>query len=1108
MTIEDGVPPEIICPDTIFAQLSAETGASTKIVEYSPPVVKDNQPGVSVALARGSLASGSAFPLGSTIVTYRATDTSRLTAECSFYVIVGTSDTLPSLACPVDIKKTANDIHATVGGVKVEYPLPVSSKGSYPRLRQGLASGSVFPYGINTVTYSSGADTCSFTVWIYDDVPPTITCPVDIRMSLQKEGDTEVKVDYTLPAGQDNAGQVNVQLTNGFGPGSFFPLGETLIEFTATDKAGNKASCSAMVKIVEADGNNPGTTTTCPQNMTVPLADNPDKVVVQYPIITTLGGQLGTLSEGLASGAYFPIGVTRVTYQLPSLDDEESCTFFVTVVDATPPSIQCPETVRKVLDGETVQVTYTQPLVTDNRPGVTTSLLAGQASGALFTQGNHLITYGAVDSAGNQAECSFWVIVHRGGRPTLTCPTEPIVARITEPGATTIVVNYKPVVSSDGTTPSLSAGLPSGSEFPKGDTNVTYTIFSSVCTFTVRVKDAVPPTITCPSDITKVASGNVASVFFPTARAKDNFPGVIVRQSRGSATGSYFAVGVSRLEFTATDAAGNTATCNFTITVIDGSNGGGITLNCPDDIVERVPKGTMSSMVTYADVTASDGSIPYIVTGLSSGNTFPLGTTKIIYSTGSQSCSFNVTVTSEFSPEFTSCPFSFTKHAKPGSTDLAVQYAIPTAMDARGGQEVVVVLNKGIVAGSWFPVGVTHIEYKAIDVRTQMTTLCGFDITVVQSAGPTILQCPPSIFKKVDTSVKMTTVTYQTPVASDDSLPEIIDGFGSGYVHTLLVDFFDLYQSLHVRAWPIFPHNLLTLLINLWHVGSASFPRGLTLVRYRTATGATCDFTVAVHAGELLLCPSDARGMLESTSQVSTPVFYPSPLRVDSANQTDMILTRVCQHSKISTPLPLFFFWFILPSLLSFASPYTLAASSMQGKASGSDFPKGATEVSYNAVDPNGQVIATCSFTVTVSMVRNCPADIIRDDVESTKGERVEYTTPRGPEGSRSELRTGPSSGQMFDLGSTEVSWVIFDQNNAIIATCSFNVTVNTEHWLQCPEDIEETNAGDLGPSGKFIQYALPQTLDRPESVIVTRTSGLNSGNNFLCVACCNLLHA
>ena len=90
---------------------------------------------------------------------------------------------------------------------------------------------------------------------------------------------------------------------------------------------------------------------------------------------------------------------------------------------------------------------------------------------------------------------------------------------------------------------------------------------------TTTTVDPTPPTIVCPGNVTGVTNQNVcqtggcATVTFPTPTAMDNCPGVQVVCVPPS--GSCMPTGSTMVTCTATDTAGNTASCSFSVTVFD-----------------------------------------------------------------------------------------------------------------------------------------------------------------------------------------------------------------------------------------------------------------------------------------------------------------------------------------------------------------------------------------------------------------------------------------------------------------------------------------------------------------------------------------------------------
>jgi HYR domain len=167
---------------------------------------------------------------------------------------------------------------------------------------------------------------------------------------------------------------------------------------------------------------------------------------------------------------------------------------------------------------------------------------------------------------------------------TLTCP--PNKTQNNDPNQCGTVVTYN-APTPGGDCGTIICSPASTSFFPVGTTTVTCKSNNNAgpetCTFTVTVQDTQPPSITCPANVTaKTATINnpCVTVNF-TATATDNCPGVSA--GCNPPAGSCFPIGATTVTCTATDAASNTATCSFTVSVFnvclqDDSNPGTVFL--------------------------------------------------------------------------------------------------------------------------------------------------------------------------------------------------------------------------------------------------------------------------------------------------------------------------------------------------------------------------------------------------------------------------------------------------------------------------------------------------------------------------------------------------
>jgi len=252
-------------------------------------------------------------------------------------------------------------------------------------------------------------------------------------------------------------------------------------------------------------------------------------------------------------------------------------------------------------------------------------------------------------------------------RPTITCPPTQIIG--TTLGQCTGIATFSTPTGADNcalANPPVTriGGLASGSPFPKGITIVTFqatdaTGLTKTCTFRITVNDTELPTVTCPSSQSlSVAAGTCASASYTyTITAADNCssPAPALTRLNGPASGSNFPKGVSNVTWRAMDAAGNTKTCSFSVTVTDNVLPG---IACPGNMAVTAAAGECSAVATYANPTATDNcAVASVIlqNGLASGSVFPQGVTtntwQAVDDSGlSATCTFTVTVSCGANP--------------------------------------------------------------------------------------------------------------------------------------------------------------------------------------------------------------------------------------------------------------------------------------------------------------------------------------------------------------------------------------------------------------------------------------------------------------------------
>ena len=413
------------------------------------------------------------------------------------------------------------------------------------------------------------------------------------------------------PAGQPRSGQTNLndvlsalQITNGTRTGGS-GFGGSTITFNVTpdapgtvsvsapagvafDDVGNPTAASNIFSVSTADTEDP--VVNVPANISVDTDAGEATAVVNYATITATDN-VGVISgpdltEGLLSGAAFPVGTTTVTYEASdAASNTGSASFTVTVTDAEVPVVTVPANVTVAADpGEsTAVVTYDAPTATDN-VGVTggPDLTAGLASGATFPLGTTTVTYVASDAASNTGTASFTVTVTDGEAPVVNVPDDIIVS--TDPDEATAVVTYNAPTATDnvGVTagPTLTAGLASGATFPLGTTTVTFEAMddddnTGSASFTVTVEDREAPVIRPIGSLSLEAGPDGTRQIGFNTIVDDNVDMGLVpvfRLDGKVITSPYdFPVGPNVITIDATDTAGNPAAQEqFTLTITPG----------------------------------------------------------------------------------------------------------------------------------------------------------------------------------------------------------------------------------------------------------------------------------------------------------------------------------------------------------------------------------------------------------------------------------------------------------------------------------------------------------------------------------------------------------
>jgi len=416
-----------------------------------------------------------------------------------------------------------------------------------------------------------------------------------------------------------------------------------------------------------------------------------------------------------------------------------------TCTDAAPPTISCPATQNRNLDGNcNYQVEdFTGLATTADDCGPVTVTQSPAANQTFNGPGTTVITLTATDASGNTATCNMDLNLVDNTPPSISCPGTPSIAGLNV-NCEKSLSDYTAFVDADDNCDMMLdlTQSPAAMTTITGEQDLTVTVtatddagLTASCTYVILFRDVTLPTISCPADITVDAPANqcFAAVTYANPTTSDNCTGET--SSYDILSGSNFNIGTTTVTGTVTDAAGNSAQCTFDVTVNDVTNP---SATCPNDVTVSAPQGQCGTTVTYAGPLVSDAcGIAYVdgvVCAPASGSFFDVGSTPVTCTVmdmngNSSTCSFNIIVNDNEAP-VTNCPTVPAQANDPGVCGAVVNFSFFSPSDNCPGTSQSATHGPG-----YFPVGSTTVTVTATDASGNTST-CSFDVTVNDTEVP------------------------------------------------------------------------------------------------------------------------------------------------------------------------------------------------------------------------------------------------------------------------------------------------------------------------------------------------------------------------------------
>ncbi len=685
-------------------------------------------------------------------------------------------------------------------------------------------------------------------------------------------------------------------------------------------------------------------------------------------------------------------------------------------------------------------------------------------------------------------------ITFDGTPPTITCPGNQ--SGFLNAGCAFSLPNYiSSVTTSDAVDPNPTVTQsPGPGTIVSSNTTITMTSTdfagnSATCTFLVTVSDTTSPTLVCPP--AQVASVNSSCLFtIPNyalqASISDNCTAnPTVSQSPPAGTtipvvGGSFSFPIT---INATDASGNTTSCQFQFTLNDATPPNAVCQN----ITIALSGG--SATITGMDVDggstdncASGAQLTYTVSpdSFTAANTGPnpVVLTVTDENGNSSNCVAIVTIADSVPP-------------------VAVCQDLTVSLDA-GGNAVITAAqvdngssdNQGIAS-----LVVSQTSFSCADIGVNPVTL-----TVTDIGGNT------------DTcSANITVQDVSTPTAVCQNATVLLDGTGNGSLTASQIDggstdncgIVSSVASITNFTCVDVGANTVTLTLSDSSGNTSSCTAQVTvqdtaspvavcqdLTLYLNGSGSATITSADIDNGSSDLCGISSLTLSQTTFSCADTGATAVTLTVtDGSGNTDACTANVTVLDTISPVLT-------CPGNIAVASDSGACGANVTWSFSSSDncsvvttstsnsgdfFATGTTTVTYTGADPAGNT-ATCSFDITVTdaevPVVNCPASITQNNDSAQCGAVVSWPTVSATDNCGIDsIFSSSMSGDTFTSGTTSVVYFATDSAGNL-DTCMFSVTVNDAEApvITCPAGT--TLTADTATCTATATWAAPTATD------------------------------
>ena len=351
------------------------------------------------------------FALGETTVTWTTIDSSNnFTSMTQLVSVVDT--TVPEILPLEDITLEATSMDENI--VSLDNP----TVSDIQDITIYLTAPDVFPVGETMITWiavdeSDNSSTADQIITIVDTTKPALTIPHDQVVEASSPQDTLVEI------GQANAHDITGISSIVHNAPNVFPLGSTLIAWTATDNYGNITTSYQKITVVDTTP----PTVISPQDIVAEVIDP----TMNYIELEELDASDDVGIESITNDKpiTFPFGSTTVTWTVTDTSGNISqITQDVTLIDTTPPDVFAPSDIVAEATGPSNTMAGLGEAIADDIIGIAS--ITNQPS--ILSIGETTVTWTATDTSGNSSSATQIITIVDTTSPELIVPEDVMIS--------------------------------------------------------------------------------------------------------------------------------------------------------------------------------------------------------------------------------------------------------------------------------------------------------------------------------------------------------------------------------------------------------------------------------------------------------------------------------------------------------------------------------------------------------------------------------------------------------------------------------------------------------------------------------------------------------